>query len=236
MKVELETASSNAGNPPRREAPRAPRSHAPSIPAGAERLFGKYDELVRMLLGVLLTGLIGTYLSHRYTTEQAEIESASKIFSEHSKLIGERYFAQRRLSNLLRSRAEGTNRSGADVDDALAVYREKVQEWNSARGYNREMIKLYFGNPLWNAERDVHYAFRAWGEAIEAEVKKPGEVDFACLEEKLNLLLEGVHALRVSLARALQQGAIGRDKDMAEAKPSDRPKAYCVRTADLPPP
>ena len=54
------------------------------------KLFGKYDELVRLILGFVFTGVIGTYLSHRYTTQQADLAAASKVFNDHSKLIGDR--------------------------------------------------------------------------------------------------------------------------------------------------
>ena len=40
-----------------------PRPAAPPPKAGSDKLFGKYDELMRLVLGFLLTGVLGAYLS-----------------------------------------------------------------------------------------------------------------------------------------------------------------------------
>ena len=48
-----------------------------------------------MLLCFLLTGLVGNYIAQVYTTENAELATANKIFSDYSKLMGDRYFAMR---------------------------------------------------------------------------------------------------------------------------------------------
>lgn len=202
------------------------------LPAVSEKLFGKYDELARLVIGFLLTAVVGTYLSHRYTTQQADLVAAGKVFSEHSKLIGDRYFAQNQLTLALREDAIPAERDKlAEIKTRHNRYKEVVREWNSARGFNREMIKLYFGDRIWNTERKIHYAFRAWGQALESELKRAKSVDFKCLEEKSDELLVLVHSLRVDMAQAMQTGSVGGSRDLTTVEQSPRPDAYCLVSA-----
>ena len=193
------------------------------------KLFGKYDELVRLILGFVFTGVIGTYLSHRYTTQQADLAAASKVFNDHSKLIGDRYFAMNQVTLALRDvQKQPTPQPSPDLQAAWSKYKTTVQDWNSARGFNREMIKLYFGGPLWTSERDVHYQFRAWGQSLESEYKTRGSVDFKCLDKKVDGLLVLTHGLRVGMAEAMQEGNVGSSRNSAAAKENPREEAWCV--------
>lgn len=202
-------------------------TNRPSKPAASDKLFGKYDELARLVIGFLLTAFVGTYLSHRYTTQQADLSAAGKVFSEHSKLVGDRYFAQNQLTIALREVDQLAKGKSVEVSTRQNKYKEVVREWNSARGFNREMIKLYFGDGIWSIERDIHYVFRAWGQALEAELKRPGSVDFKCVEERSDALLALVHSLRVEMAQAMQTGKVGGSRDLKPVEQSPRPEEYC---------
>lgn len=195
---------------------------------GSEKLFGKYDDLVRLVLGFVFTGIVGTYLSHRYTTQQADLVAAGKVFSDHSRLIGDRYFAMNQVTVFLRDVQKAEQRkSSSDLEIKWRAYVNVLQQWNSARGFNREMIKLYFGDPLWSMERDVHYQFRAWGQALELDYKTPGAIDFKCLAFKTDELLENIHSLQTEMARAMQGGKVGASRDRLAVNPSDRPAPFC---------
>lgn len=197
--------------------------------ATSDKLFGKYDELVRLVLGFLLTGILGAYLSHKYTTEQADLVAAGKVFNDYSKLAGDRYFVQNRLYLSLRSITKSGSKSNQELlNERLDAYRDAVQLWNSTRGFTREMIKLYFGQPMWSSERDIHYAFRSWGQALEAEKNKAGSVDFECMEHEIDNLLSAINLLQSSMARAMQEGKIGGSKDRQEVKTNDRPSTMCL--------
>ena len=189
------------------------------------KLFGKYNEFILVLLGFVLTGLVGTFIAQTYTTKNAELAAANKIFSEYSQLTGDRYFTMNQLMIALNNN---------ETDDVLTTrwnaYRVELQKWNTARGYNREMIKLYFGQPMWNEERDIHYVFRAWGQALEAANQSVKSVDFQCLQEERDQFLERLHAFNFSLAEAIQQGAIGSSKFNESVEKNPRPEALCLTT------
>ncbi|MBX3644721.1 MAG: hypothetical protein KF720_16820 [Rubrivivax sp.] len=206
-----------------------PRPAAPPPKAGSDKLFGKYDELMRLVLGFLLTGVLGAYLSHKYTTEQADLTAAGKVFNDYSKLVGDRYFAQNRLFLHLRdTRGDAAKATVDRFTERLDAYRDVVQHWNSARGFNREMIRLYFGDALYNAERDIHYAFRSWGQSLEAELKQAGSVNFECMASEIDKLLDAVNQLQSDMARAMQEGKVGSAKATAAGQRNERPGTVCL--------
>ena len=188
-----------------------------------EKLFGKYNEFILILLGFVLTGIVGTYIAQKYTTKNAELSAANKIFSEYSKLAGDRYFTMNQIALALQ------NKSSKEV---LSVrwdaYRVEIQKWNTARGYNREMIKLYFGKPIWNEERDIHYLFRAWGQALELEKKAAKSINFNCLNQKRDELLNKLYAFNYSLGAAIQNGNIGSCKSKHNAELNSVPETLCL--------
>ena len=188
-----------------------------------KKLFGKYNELILILVGFLLTGVVGTYIAQTYTTKNAELSAANKIFGEYSKLTGDRYFTMNQVMLALQKK---------EIEEVLAArwdaYRVELQKWNTARGYNREMIKLYFGQPMWNEERDIHYSFRTWGQALETANKSTRIVDFKCLEEKRDEFLVKLHSFNFSLGEAIQKGTIGSSKSKETVKENPRPEALCL--------
>lgn len=212
-----------------RSRPFSRRHTAVRARTGSDKLFGRYDELMRLVLGFLLTGVLGAYLSHKYTTEQADLTAAGKVFVDHSKLVGDRYFAQNRLYQDIKDTRSGALRPNTErFNQRLEAYRDAVQLWNSTRGFNREMIRLYFGQPLWNAERNIHYTFRSWGQALEAEIRKPGSLDFKCMESEIDKLLTAVNQLQSDMAKAMQEGKVGSSKTTQEVKESERPNTLCM--------
>ena len=164
-----------------------------------------------------------------YTTKNAELATANKIFSDHSKLMGDRYFA---MSQVMLVLAENQKTSVkwkvSQVESRWELYRAELQKWNSARGYNRELIRLYFGDELWNAERDIHYFLYAWGQSLEREKRRSGSVDFKCLNGKVDEFLEKSHAFTFKLAEAIQQAKIGSNKPTASASKNPRTEAPCL--------
>ena len=42
-----------------------------------------------------------------------------------------------------------------------------LQQWNTRRGFNREMLRFYYGDILYNKEREIHYDLRYIGQILE---------------------------------------------------------------------
>lgn len=190
-----------------------------------EKLFGKYNGLILILLGFLLTGVVGTHIAQTYTTKNAELSAANKIFSEYSRLAGDRYFTMNQVMIALKNKA--TKEVLVARWDA---YRVELQKWNTARGYNREMIKLYFGQPIWNKERNIHYFFRAWGEALEKVNKSTNAVDFICLKQERDQFLIQLYSFNFSLGEAIQKGLIGSNKSEKIVEINHAPEELCLNS------
>ena len=187
-----------------------------------EKPFGKYNDFLMLLFRFLLIGVIGTYITQTYTVMNAELAAANKIFSEYSQLSGDRYFTMNQVMLSIRNGDDD-----AILNKRWDAYRTELQKWNTSRGYNREMIKLYFGQPLWNEERDIHYYFRAWGQSLELANKSREKVDFDCLEKKRNSFLVKMHGFNYSLAEAIQSGDIGDKKAKNTVAKNARPESLC---------
>lgn len=194
-----------------------------------DKLFGRYDDLIRLLLGFILTGFLGTYLAQSYTTRQANLTTASKIFSDQSELMGNRYFAMNQITNAYEdNKSEPGTVSVNEIRERWKEYRIVLQKWNSSRGFSREMIKLYFGTALWNEEREIHYLFRAWGRALEAEGRVEGTIDLLCLDKEVDRLMSLIHSFQSKMASAIQAGKVGPGRGQS-AMPSDKaPDALCL--------
>jgi hypothetical protein len=194
-----------------------------------DKLFGRYDDLVRLLVGFVLSGVVGTYLAHAYTQRQAAITSATQLFSDHSKAMGERYFAMQQLTAAMDKRDPTYKVSDAEISARWEKYRSVLLTWNSGRNFNREMVEIYFGPAIWNAERDIHYRFRAWGEALEAERTGKGTVDFACLALEIDKLLVMANGLNKAMAHAIREDQVFLKFDKP-SRTSTRLKPFCLTT------
>lgn len=193
-----------------------------------EKLFGKYHEIVLIIIGFFLTGVVGTYIAQIYTTKNAELIAANKVFDEYSKLSGNRYFAMNQILYGLNDNKKKPGKWSAEIiDSRWGNYRAELQNWNSSRGYIRGMIKLYYGEPLWSLERDIHYYFRAWGVALESEHNESGSINFECLFTKRNEFLDRLNEFNYKLGEAIQKGNIGSNKPTKKEAKHPRPEAWC---------
>ncbi|MGY4663206.1 hypothetical protein ACVWZ9_004000 [Pseudomonas chlororaphis] len=195
----------------------------------SEKLFGRYDDLVRLLLGFALTGFLGTYLAQSYTTRQANLNAASKIFADQSEMMGNRYFAMNQITNAIEdNRTTPGTVSSDEIKVRWKEYRSVLLKWNSSRGYNREMIKLYFGVELWNEEREIHYLFRSWGQALEMESRQERSIDLVCLDKEVDRLMSKIHSLQSKMAASIQAGEVGRARKQSKMPTDKAPSAVCL--------
>lgn len=193
-----------------------------------QKLFGKYNEFILLILGFVLSGLVGNYLSQVYTTRNAQIQMATEIFRDKIKLVGERIFTMNQVYIELRKRRDEPKVSEDELRDRMREYRAVLQNWNSARPFNREMLRLYFGEKIWNKERKLHYYLRAWGASLEVEYKKPGDIDMPCLENKRDEILLMANEFGFLLAEAIREGKINNDSSSISKNEEEMPKLFCL--------
>lgn len=114
-----------------------------------QKLFGKYNELVLLLLGFVLTGVVGSYISQQLQLRawnfqnladirERELIIANKTFEEVSILMDKRLYLSRQLIWSL----EGNSKS---VDSKLKDYVSVLYDWNFSLNRNLAVIEKYFG-------------------------------------------------------------------------------------------
>jgi hypothetical protein len=193
-----------------------------------QKLFGRYNEFVLLILGFVLSGVVGNYIAQAYTTKHAQVEVATEIFKDEIRLVGDRVFVMNQVFLALQGRRKDVEASEEELRARWSAYRNEVQRWNSDRSFNREMLRLYFGEEVWSAERDLHYQLRAWGASLEKEYKAPGTVDMKCLEAKRDEILAMAHAFGFTLSEIIRGGTVGARGNAIPREQNEMPDLFCV--------
>jgi len=178
---------------------------------------------IQVLLGIILTAVIGAWLAEQYRARSAEFETAQHVFQDQSELLGQRLHA---MSELLHALKDGKQPDA--VETQMAAYRAFLGDYNAKRNYNRVMIELYFGEPIYNEERDLHYQMRYIGQEIECDYRERWAVNPAALDDAIAASWEKLSDLSKHMGAALRDDKIGRNRPTAAAPPTkDEPNFVC---------
>jgi hypothetical protein len=190
------------------------------------------DALVPVFVGFLLTtvlgGLLGTFLqrqswSHQFRaqSEAQDLERATQVFEEVSRLLDRRLYRMRRLYWAMG--AEPSSPTRAQASDRMEEYVTVVYEWND--GINRilALLERYFGPPARDRfDNDIGGQVRRLGESLEAiwrslGIGRPGPVEqntpdlkSVNLNPAFNRLADAIYEYNVELIRAIQDREVGR--------------------------
>lgn len=151
------------------------------------KLFGKFNDLVLLIIGFGLTTLIGTTISSNYQKKewdrQNEIvkskeqrDKAEEIYKELSQLIDYRLYRTRRLN--------WDERSG----DSQLEFDSMLNDWNSKLNSNLALLEIYFGKDAMNHfSQKIAKNFRHLYEMIAlADYSSPTKVEE--INNKINKL------------------------------------------------
>jgi len=196
-----------------------------------EKLFGKYNDFVLLVLGFVLSGVVGSYIAQQYTRKSSETQVATDIFKDEIKLVGDRIFLMNQVFIHLQDRKQSAPETEEELRNRWSAYREVLQRWNSARSFNREMLRLYFGEKIWQQERALHYSLRAWGGSLEAQYKTPGSIDMKCLQSKRDEILVMAHDFGLLLAESIKEGRIGYNSQNALGEKEEMLDVFCKAEA-----
>jgi hypothetical protein len=115
-------------------------------PKPETKLFGRFHGIALLLLGFLLTGVVGAWLQSRYAAAQARAavvetqrSAATEVFSEVSRLLDRRLFHAEVMLDAARSNKRFVR------DSTQREYRTVLVEWRGSFNRNRAMICRYFG-------------------------------------------------------------------------------------------
>ena len=181
-----------------------------------EKLFGKYHDLLLLLIGFVLTSLLGGYLTHAWQTraaditrleqqKQSEIQSARAVFEETSRLMDKRIYRMRRISM-----GYGNSVDSDELEVRWGAYREVLFEWNENLNRNLALVQMYFGeNAREILEKDIQQRFIRFGRMIEQSRKNPQSNSY---EQRLKVaddLNNYIYNFDLHLIEKIQNGNVG---------------------------
>ncbi len=177
-----------------------------------EKLFGKYHDLALLLLGFIFTTVVGGYLSYKWQTRAAvieseaeqkryEIKSATIIFENISELMDKRLYRMRRISMGIASKKDYK-----EMKQRWDKYRAVLFEWNESLNKNLAMIQKYFGNDARNfLENKIQSGFKYYGQMLE-NYKHNTYKQRLKVADNLN---EKIYDFDVSLINKIQKAKVG---------------------------
>jgi hypothetical protein len=182
-----------------------------------------FHEYLRLLLGLIVTVILGAWLAEQFRVQGAQYDTAAQVFQAHSELLGERISAMADLLHAMK------DKSAPDAVTApMTAYRSFLGGYNAKRNYNRALIELYYGEPIYNEERDLHYQLRYIGQELECAYKTKKPVDSAALDNAINQSWERLSVISKHMGQALRDNQIGRSRPMTAATPTkDEPNFTC---------
>ena len=177
-----------------------------------DKVFGKYHDIALLLLGFVFTTLVGGYLSYSWQSRAAviereaeqkrnEIESATSIFENVSKLMDKRLYRMRRISM-----GVGNGKDSNEMDQRWDKYRETLFEWNESLNRNLAMIQMYFGEGArYFLENNIQSGFISYGRMLENS-KNNAYKERLLAADTLN---NKIYNFDLSLIDKIQKGKVG---------------------------
>lgn len=147
------------------------------------KLFGKWNDLILLLIGFILTSIVGGFISfmiqnrswdHQYnqTLLQSEKQKAESVFTDVSSLMDNRIYKMRKIIW-----GFSTNENDKEINQRWDDYKKILDDWNINLNKNLALVQIYFGDEARQIfENKIHSQLREAGLLLE-KAKKNGKID-----------------------------------------------------------
>jgi hypothetical protein len=181
-----------------------------------EKLFGRYHEVTMLLLGFLLTTLVGGILTYYYQTlawnrdDQArrksdELARASVLFEDLSRMLDKRLYRLRNVEDGLEEKV-----SAVELEKRREQYRVAVAEWNESLNRNLWATERYFGPSLRSTlEGKVQEGFRSLHAELSDTLRDPKDERIKQLKDHIDSFNPAIYVFDGKMLDALQRGLVG---------------------------
>jgi hypothetical protein len=179
------------------------------------RAFGRYHDVVLLLLGFVLTTLVGGVLSRNWQRTDAEIqragvdrrlerEAATSVFEELSRMMDKRLYRMRRVQ-------EASPGSNPESARRWQAYQESLFEWNENLNRNLALTQRYFGDRArYILESDIQGGFRHLGALLEGRGFPDSAVNRSQYRQNVADSVNNlIYRFDVALISAIQRGEVG---------------------------
>lgn len=182
------------------------------------KLFGRFHDVILLVIGFLLTTLVGGYLTQGWQRRadafqreaelrRSEQQAATRVFEELSRLMDKRLYRMRRLHNGLEGRVAAER-----MAERWDAYREVLFEWNENLNRNLALAQRYFGDQARNTfEFQINEGFRSLGALLEGgPYPEDGRTRYEVRQQMADDLNNVIYDFDVDLIAAIQQAEVGR--------------------------
>lgn len=181
-----------------------------------DKLFGRYNELVLLLLGFVLTSILGGFLTtcyqsrsrldaERTTRLQGELARATAVSEEVSRALDRRLYRTRVLVWTLKD-----NAPDPELQVAREEYRKAMADWNENLNRLYSSTEYCFGSELRSTlESSLAERFRSIHRSIDACVRDRGACDAAKIDEDINAFNPEIYSFDAQLLEQIKRGNIG---------------------------
>ncbi|NPT44342.1 hypothetical protein GNZ12_24130 [Paraburkholderia sp. 1N] len=186
---------------------------------GPDKLFGRYNELVLLLLAFVLTTVVGGMLTYAFQTKaraneehsarlQADLARASQVSEEISRTLDRRLYRTRVLLWAMKDDARDKDLSVARDD-----YRAALADWNENLNRRYSLAEYSFGRPMRiTLEDGLTASFLAIHKEIDDCLRKAGTCDrtkIETLEDVINDLNLNVYRYDTQMLSLIRAGTVG---------------------------
>ena len=187
------------------------------------------EQVLLLLLGFLLTTVVGGLLGFYFQTRtwdsnrrESELQAAAAVFDDLSRILDRRLYRMRQLNWRLSSADK------AQIEDAMASYRQSVLEWNENLNRNLALTYGYFGVRTWDyLDKTIFEDFVSLGRDIEKRYESwhKGDVNdsAARIEGRLDAVSDKLYNLNRFMIALVQAGEVGLYQSRAETWPEEAP-------------
>jgi len=187
-----------------------------SVSPRDHKLFGRYHEVVLLVLGFVFTTLVGGFLTYWYQErawqrddqsrrKQQELSRGSAVFDDVSKLLDKRLYRLRNIEWALEE-----NLYSAEISVRREQYREVVEEWNENLNRNLALTQRYFGSDVrQELEGSITEGFRSLHSELNSVLKKPSADSVEMLKNNTNDFNPKIYLFNLRMLDALQRGEVG---------------------------
>ncbi len=181
------------------------------------------SQLLLLVVGFLLTGVLGTVLTsvfqtrtwnHQHEVEQRDEErqQALKTFEEVSARLDKRLYRMRRLHSAARKKARGTV-GEADINAAIAAYDDILLEYNDNLNRSLALVETYFGPGARQDLEDIDERFTTLGRRLDAMVAivstSNERIEVPRLDRALGELSGHIYQLNLRMLNVLEKKRLG---------------------------
>ena len=211
----------------RAHAPR-PRCRHNEVPVKADGGRGMGNQVSLLLLGFLLTTVLGGLLgyvfqrrawSHQFAMQRrsAEREAASAALHELANLLDKRRYRMLQVYWRL------DWADGREFEEAVTDYRAVLEEWNDGLNRRLALVATHFGADLKRELDDLYEKYRDAGRLIDQAIRDRRAGADVRTRTALAELLEGLNVRNYNFAAAglaaIIAGRVGSDLSVVQRQP-----------------